>query len=108
MKDISRRKFLRRTGTGLAAAPLVASLGSEPGAAAQAPTPPADGTHEIRLVVNGTERRVPIEDRWTLADVLRDHLHLTGTKVGCDRGECGACTVLLNGQTVYACSYLAA
>lgn len=47
------------------------------------------------------------KDRWTLAEVLRDHLGLTGTKVGCDRGECGACTVRLDGATVYACSQLA-
>jgi len=48
-----------------------------------------------------------VEDRWTLAEVLRDHLGLTGTRLGCDRGECGACTVLLDGKSVYSCSYLA-
>jgi xanthine dehydrogenase YagT iron-sulfur-binding subunit len=107
MKDISRRRFLRRSGAGLAAAPIVAKFGAAP-EAAQAGAPGTEGIHELRLVVNGTERRVRIEDRWTLADVLRDHLKLTGTKVGCDRGECGACTVLLNGTAIYACSYLAA
>ena len=107
MKSISRRRFLRRTGAGLVAAPIVTKLTGTV-EAAQAAVVPHDGLHEIRMIVNGAERRVRIEDRWTLADVLRDHLDLTGTKVGCDRGECGACTVLLNGQTVYACSYLAA
>ena len=107
MKDVSRRRFLRRAGAGLAAAPIVSRLGGT-AEAAQTAANPNDGLHEIRMVVNGVERRVRIEDRWTLADVLRDHLDLTGTKVGCDRGECGACTVLVNGQTVYACSYLAA
>ena len=61
----------------------------------------------IKFNVNGIEHRVSVEDRWTLAEMLRDHLRLTGTKIGCDRGECGACTVLLDGKPIYACSYLA-
>ena len=61
----------------------------------------------LRVVVNGREREGQVEDRLTLAEFLRDELHLTGTKVGCDRGECGACTVLLDGAPIYACSYLA-
>ena len=74
-------------------------------AAASAMTVPARTA--ISLTVNGVRHHVDVEDRWTLVELLRDHLDLTGTKLGCDRSECGACTVLLNGQPVYACAHLA-
>jgi len=104
---ISRRRFLEGTSTGLAAA--ASWPAAEQPAASQSPlaAPALVPSTAITLRVNGTERRVVVEDRWSLAEVLRDHLELTGTKIGCDRGECGACTVLLNGRPVYSCSYLA-
>jgi xanthine dehydrogenase YagT iron-sulfur-binding subunit len=69
--------------------------------------PPASGTDEIVLQVNGHLRRLAIEPRVTLLDALREHLALTGTKKGCDRGSCGACTVHLDGRRVNACLALA-
>jgi xanthine dehydrogenase YagT iron-sulfur-binding subunit len=62
---------------------------------------------QLSLDVNEHTRPVDIEPRTTLLDVLRDHLDLTGAKRACDRGECGACTVLVDGQPMYACHLLA-
>ena len=62
----------------------------------------------IRLEVNGQTHELTIPSHRTLLDVLREELDLTGSKRGCDRGECGSCTVLLNGKPVYACITLAA
>lgn len=59
--------------------------------------------HEIMLVVNGVERALSVDARTTLLDVIRDHLHITGTKKGCELGQCGACTVLLDGRRVVSC-----
>jgi len=104
MSEISRREFLETTAAGIAATTTIPMLGSAAEQIQAASTAPHTG---IRVTVNGRERQATVEDRWTLAEWLRDHLELTGTKVGCDRGECGSCTVLLDGRPVYSCSYLA-
>lgn len=101
MSKISRRKFVEGTGAGLVASSVPLKGQSTSSA------PPAVPRTAIKLTVNGSVHRVEVEDRWTLAEVLRDHLGLTGSKIGCDRGECGACTVLLDGKNVYSCSQLA-
>ncbi|MCI2422243.1 (2Fe-2S)-binding protein [Saccharopolyspora sp. K220] len=65
-------------------------------------------THDISVRVNGAEGRGPVADRLTLADYLRERRGLTGTKLGCEQGVCGACTVLLDGESVRSCLVLAA
>jgi xanthine dehydrogenase YagT iron-sulfur-binding subunit len=64
-------------------------------------------TISVRLTVNGQARECAIDPRTTLLDLLREHLHLTGTKKGCDQGQCGACTVLVEGQRINSCLALA-
>jgi len=100
---MSRRGFLSSVGAGAAVA---ASLTEAPPAPAQEIVA-VGATATVNLSINGSSRKIVVEPRWSLLYVLRDVLGLTGTKIGCDRGECGACTVLIDGKTRYACMTLA-
>jgi len=104
-RGITRRRFLKTVGSGAAvaaASDVLTSLGS----VEAAPAKPEE-VLRINLLVNGHPHRLVVESRWSLLFVLREKLGLTGTKVGCERGECGACTVLIDGVPRYACMTLA-
>jgi len=107
---VSRRTFLKGLGGG-AIGTAVISTGLIKSDSVEAYTPEtssgARAKTALNLKVNGKSYKVEVEHRNTLAEVLRDQLGLTGTKIGCDRGECGACTVIIDGRNLYSCSQLA-
>ena len=102
---VSRREFLKISGISAAAVPI---LGTKVVEAAGTPVRVyGPGKVAVELAINGKKHQLQIEPRVTLLDALRDDLEITGAKRVCDRAECGACTVLLDGKVVYACSVLA-
>ena len=95
----SRRDFVG--GVAALAAASTPAWGQTPSGAEDVPAVP------VRLTINGKEQALTLDPRTTLLDALRENLHLTGTKKGCDHGQCGACTILVNGRSINACLALA-
>ena len=103
---VSRRGFLKGMGVSTAAAAMATAMVPQ----LEAETAPlVKGIREAAIVteINGKKYRLAVKSHWTLLDVLRREIGLTGTKKTCDRSSCGACTVIMDGKTVYACSLLA-
>jgi xanthine dehydrogenase YagT iron-sulfur-binding subunit len=111
----ARREFLRTTGETTAAAVIAACTSAYAGdlaaegnsSVADAGGPTIEGAASLTLRVNGKDRKLRVDPRTTLLDCLRETIHLTGTKKGCDHGQCGACTVHVNGRRVISCLSLA-
>ena len=106
-----RSAFTRRTVVAGSAAAAVFGLSASGTSGAQTPTVaparPVLPATAVTFRVNGEDRALSLDPRVTLLDALREHLHLTGSKKGCDHGQCGACTVLVNGQRINSCLTLA-
>ncbi|KAF7961400.1 (2Fe-2S)-binding protein [Cupriavidus sp. UYMU48A] len=104
----ARRRFLQSAALSASAAALSAAQAAGPSAAPAASQPPSPvPARPVRLHINGKEHALSLEPRVTLLDALREVIGLTGAKKGCDRGQCGACTVLSDGRRINACLTLA-
>lgn len=110
-KGISRREFLKGIGSGAVGTAILSTGGLLPREVKAELLEPEieqlSGAQRIELLVNGVKRQVTVEPRTTLLTVLRTTLRLTGTKQACDRGQCGACTVLVDEKPVLSCMLLA-
>jgi xanthine dehydrogenase YagT iron-sulfur-binding subunit len=106
---ISRRKFIKEFSTGVVSGTvLIQNLHGRPINDNESGKVPVEKDQVLlQMKVNGREVKLYVKPRTTLVEVLRNHLELTGTKVVCNHGECGACTVLLDGVAVYSCQMLA-
>jgi xanthine dehydrogenase YagT iron-sulfur-binding subunit len=98
---LTRREFMLTSAGTAAAVGIALPAGAEPAGAGPTQVMP------VSFQVNGTRQALRLDPRTSLLDALREHLHLTGTKKGCDHGQCGACTVIVDGQRVLSCLSLA-
>src|SRR5688572_27037954 len=105
-RNVSRRNFIKGVIASGAAVSSAAYLWRSSSVLGQQPSAPGSVERLVTLTVNGQERRVDVMKQETLAQTLRYKLGLTGTKIGCDRSECGACTVLVGDVPHYSCSVL--
>ncbi len=103
-RSVSRRDFFKTVGAGSVAAALV-TVGGDASAQGLAALGPGDVP--VTLTINGQRHQLKVEPRVTLLDAMRTRLDITGMKRVCDRGSCGACTVIIEGRTYYSCSLLA-
>src|SRR6266516_2623838 len=106
----TRRKFIKQvagTSAAIAIGPNLLSAASLDQAEAPSAAGPASDSVKVDLKINGKDYALDVDPRVTLLDALRERLHLTGSKKGCDHGQCGACTVLVNGRRVNSCLTLA-
>jgi xanthine dehydrogenase YagT iron-sulfur-binding subunit len=103
--EISRRDLLIVGAASLATPPLAASAAAVP--TRTKATAAAAALSKVALNINGNASQLEVDTRTTLLDLLREHLHLTGTKKGCDHGQCGACTVIVDGRRINSCLSLA-
>ena len=103
--DVTRRTVLAGSAAaaGIAATPAISREPARSRKASSRMTP----RMQVSLTVNGQAETLDLDPRVTLLDALREHLHLTGTKKGCDHGQCGACTVIVNGRRINSCLTLA-
>src|SRR4051812_23277243 len=104
---ISRRKFLGTVGGVAGGVALSGSASALDQVGEKTATHAAAATVPLQLTVNGQRHSFSLDPRVTLLDLLRENLNLTGTKKGCDHGQCGACTVLANGRRINSCLSLA-